>query len=87
MSKPWFIDVLTYCVVGLWFLLTFATIQQYGPSPALLASSVVVLITGLFMIYGQRLTHLNIGDRIVIDLRGPAESRDEEPTELEKENR
>jgi hypothetical protein len=87
VSKPWFIDVLTYAVVGLWFSLTFATIQQYGPSTALLASSVVVLITGLFMIYGQRLTHLNIGNRIIIDLRGPAESDENEPTEWQKENR
>jgi len=86
MQKPWFIDVLTYGVVGLWFLLTFATMQQYGPSPSLLLASVAVLVTGLLMIYGQRLTHLEIGDRFVIDLRSP-DGDDSEPTEWQKENR
>lgn len=74
MSKPWFIDLLTYAVVGLWFLLTYATMRQHGPNPSLLLSSVVMLVTGLLMIYGQRLTHLEIGERIVLDLRSPEQN-------------
>jgi len=46
MDKPWFIDVATYLLVGAWMAWTFATIQQYGPSPWLLASAVTVLAAG-----------------------------------------
>jgi hypothetical protein len=69
MDKPWFVDVLTYVLVGVWMAWTFATIQQYGPDPWLLASAVVVLAAGLLLIYNQRLAYLRIGDRVVLGTR------------------
>jgi hypothetical protein len=80
--------VLTYVLVGLWMALTFATIQQYGPRPSLLLAAVTVLAAGLFMIYNQRLTYLQIGDRIIIGMRGSeGEGDEEEPADWQRRNR
>lgn len=77
MDKPWFIDLLTYAIVGIWMALTFAIMQQYGPNLGLLAAAVVVLASGLFMIYNQRLAYLRIGDRIVLSSKAMYEDDDE----------
>lgn len=87
MEKPWFIDVLTYLVVGVWMALTFATIQQHGPGPWLLASAVVVLVAGLLLIYNQRVSYLRIGDKIVLATRDMTDGDGEEPEEWRKRNR
>jgi hypothetical protein len=86
MQKPWFIDVLTYVLVGIWMAWTFATIQQYGPSPALLGSAVVVLASGLFLIYNQRVAYFRIGDKIVFQSRDMSDG-EQEPDDWQKENR
>jgi len=86
MAKPWFIDILTYALVGVWMALTFATIQIYGPGPWLLASAACVLVVGLLMIYGQRLTHLKIGERFELDLRSPG-GEDEGTEQWRERNR
>lgn len=98
MNKPWFIDLLTYALVGVWMALTFATMQQYGPNLGLLIAAVVVLASGLFMIYNQRLAYLRIGDRIVISSKAMYEDDDstdhgetpddpDQPSEWERRNR
>lgn len=78
MDKPWFVDVLTYLLVGVWMAWTFATIQKYGPDPWLLASAVVVLAAGLLLIYNQRLAYLRIGDRVVLGTREAMEQDEKE---------
>jgi hypothetical protein len=86
MQKPWFIDVLTYVLVGVWMAWTFATIQQYGPSPALLTSAVVVLAAGLFLIYNQRVAYFRIGDYVVFESRDMTDG-EQEPDDWQRENR
>ena len=84
MGKPWFIDFLTYALVAVWMGWTFASIQTHGPGPWLIGSAVIVLAVGLFMIYGQRLSYLQIGSRVFVAMQG-----DEEPDadEWRKRNR
>jgi len=85
MDKPWFIDVATYLLVGAWMAWTFATIQQYGPSPWLLASAVTVLAAGLLLIYNQRLAYLRIGDYVVLGTQEAMQSDEEiDPREREQ---
>jgi hypothetical protein len=88
VSKPWFIDVLTFALVGVWMALTFATIQQQGTGPWLLGSAVVILLGGLLLVYGQRLSYFQLGDRVIIGLEddGPA-GESEEASEWQRENR
>jgi len=83
MDKPWFVDAMTYLVVVVWMMLTFATIQQYGPDPWLLASAVVVLAAGLLLVYNQRLAYLRIGDRVVLGTREAMDGDD--PPELSRD--
>lgn len=85
MSKPWFIDVLTFVLAGVWMAWTFATIQQHGPSFQLLASAVVVLVAALLLVYHQRLSYLQIGNYIVIGMSGGT-GEEGEPAEWQKEN-
>lgn len=73
VEKPWFIDVLTYVLVGVWMALMFATIQMYGPDPWVLGSGVVVLLAGMGWVFGQRLSYLRIGDRLVLGSRHPGD--------------
>lgn len=87
MQKPWFIDVLTYALVAIWMAWTFATMQQYGPSPTLIGSAVIVLAAGLFLIYNQRVAYFRIGDYIVFQSRDMGDSEDDEPEQWRKENR
>jgi hypothetical protein len=54
----------------------------------LLLAAVTVLAAGLFMIYNQRLTYLQIGDRIIIGMRGSeGEGDEEEPADWQRRNR
>lgn len=69
--KPWYVDVLTGVVVLAWMGWTFATIQQFGPSLNLIIPAVVVLLVGVLLIYGQRLTYLRIGDSVVVGMDSP----------------
>jgi hypothetical protein len=69
--KPWYVDVLTSVVVLAWMGWTFATIQQFGPSLNLILPAVVVLLVGVLLIYGQRLTYLRIGDSVVVGMDSP----------------
>jgi len=69
MDKPWFIDFLTYALVAVWMGWTFATMQTHGPGPWLIGSAVIVLAVGLFMIYGQRLSYLQIGDKVFLGMQ------------------
>lgn len=83
MNKPWFIDLLTYALVALWMLLTFATMQQYGPNVGLLVAAVVVLGAGLFMIYNQRLAYLRIRDWVVFESGAMHRDREREDNDDE----
>jgi hypothetical protein len=88
VSKPWFIDVLTFALVGVWMALTFATIQQQGTGPWLLGSAVVILLGGLLLVYGQRLSYFQVGNRVIIGLDDdgpPGES--EQASDWQRENR
>jgi len=78
MNKPWFIDALTYGIVAGWMIGTYALIQQEGTGPWLLGSAVTVLVTGLLLIYNQRVAYLRIGDWLII---GTQESLEDDPEE------
>lgn len=78
MEKPWFIDILTFALVGVWMAWTFSTMQQYGPGPWLLASAVTVLAAGLLLIYNQRVSYLRIGDKVVLATRDMSRGVDDE---------
>lgn len=76
MSKPWWIDLLTIGVVALWMSLTFATMQMHEPSLALIGSALIIGVVGFLLIYGQRLTYLQVG-KVVIETDEHADGRDE----------
>lgn len=79
MTKPWFIDALTYVLVAFWMSLTFATIQQAGPTPWLLGSAVAVLAVGLLLIYNQRVAYLRVGDKLVLGTRQAVDPDEPDP--------
>lgn len=82
MDKPWFIDLLTYGIVGFWMWGSLTLIREFGPDPWLLASAVIVLAAGLLLIYNQRLAYVRIGDKVVL---GTQEAMDEHrPDELDR---
>ena len=79
MDKPWYIDLMTGVVVLLWMGWTYATIQTYGPSPALIGGALVVGVVGMLLIYGQRLTYLQVGSWIVVGMGRGARQQPDEP--------
>lgn len=92
METPWWIDVITACLVALWMLLTFATIQMYGPSLQLIVAALVIAVAGILLIYGQRMTYLRVGDRLVIGMdSGPYDDegnhKEDGVKEWQRENR
>lgn len=89
MERPWYIDIMAFSAAIIWMLLTFATIQQRGPTPTLLASAVTVLGGSMFFIYRNRISYLRVGDWLELDTREVSDNRprDDEPTEWQKENR
>jgi hypothetical protein len=90
MEKTWLHDAAAYLIVFVWMLLTFATIQQRGASIALLGSAAVVLITGLLLIYNQRIAYLRLGDKVVLgtrDMTGISDDSEEQVEEWREENR
>jgi len=83
MPKPWYVDVLTFVLVGVWMAWTFATIQEYGPSLALIGGAAVIAAIGVLTIYGQRIRYLNIGNGwIEAGMRTP---EDYQRTETERD--
>jgi len=78
VTRPWYIDLLTYGVVLLWMAWTFATIQSVGASPTLIISALLVAIIALLVIYGQRLEYLRVGSWFELDLGTRAHEPDEE---------
>jgi len=84
VDKPWFIDLLTYALVGVWMAWTFATIQDQGPTLALLGSAVVVLVVGLLLIYNQRVAYLRVGDYVVLASREAVEDGENPPLDRTK---
>jgi len=78
VPKPWYIDVMTFSLVALWMLLTFGTIQMYGPSRILLLSAVVVLVVSVTAIYGRLLRQFKVGDWFNLDLRKEIDASDED---------
>lgn len=87
MQKPWFIDVLTYVLVAVWMGWTFATMQEYGPSPALIGSAVIMLVAALLLVYNQRVAYLRIGDWLVLGTRDMADRDESEIEDWQRENR
>ena len=74
VAQPWWIDLLTGGLVLAWMAWTFATIQQYGPSPALVGGSVVVLVIGVLAIHGQYVSYFRLGNYLEIGRDPPAGS-------------
>lgn len=85
MDKPWFIDLLTYLLVGAWMAWTFGTIQQQGAGPWLLLSAVIVLVVGLLLIYNQRVAYFRLGDTLVLGTREAVEGEEETAPEQTSE--
>lgn len=78
MPKPWYIDLAIVGVVLAWMGWTFSTMQQFGPSLELLVPAVVVGVVGILVIYGQRLTYLQLGNHIIVDMNSSGtQERDE----------
>lgn len=79
MQKPWWVDVMTGGVVLAWMGWTFATMQQFGPSLDLLIPALIIGLVGILLIYGQRVTYLQIGDKFVLGMdSGPYGERKSE---------
>jgi len=85
MPRPWWIDVGALGLVTLWMLLTFATIQQYGPRPSLILGAVVIASVMILPVYGQRLEYLRIGDKLEIDMRTETQRHNDEQQQEERE--
>jgi len=81
VAQPWYINLLAFALVAGWMAWTFATIQQFGPDPALVGSALVIAVVALLVIYGQRLRYLRFGSWFELELRTHNES---EETEREK---
>lgn len=89
-NYPWyvdfFIDVVTLALAGMWMGWTYSTVQQRGPSALLLVTSLTVILVLVLLVYRQRLTYLQLGDRVVIGFEDGREGEGE-PTDWQEENR
>jgi apolipoprotein N-acyltransferase len=81
MDSSWVVDVITAGLVLAWMAWTFATMQQYGPSPALIGGAVVVGLVGLLAIHGQYVTYLRLGDWLAIGRKPPQSNTEREREE------
>jgi hypothetical protein len=71
-------------VFGIYLAWTYATIQQIGASPILVGGALGMGILVLLLLFGQRITRIDTGERtIYMDSR--LERQD--PDEWQKENR
>lgn len=84
MSQAWYVDLLTAGLVVLWMGWTYGIIQQFGPSPALILSSVAIGIVGVLAIHGQYVSYLKIGEKIVVGRDPPVRQSSEEREEHRK---
>ena len=84
MPKPWYVDVLTFVLVGVWMAWTFATMQQYGPSASLVGSAALIAVVGVLVIYGQRLKFVQIGEKLQMGFRTPEDYTDSNENERKK---
>ena len=87
MDSSWVVDVITAGLVLAWMAWTFATMQQYGPSPALIGGAVVVGLVGLLAIHGQYVTYLRLGDWLAIGRTPPQSNGGQRQQEEEGRNR
>jgi len=85
VPKPWYVDVLTFVLVGVWMAWTYSTIQMHGPSFALIGGAVIIAVVGVLAIYGQRLRYLEIGESVRIGLRTPEDFDESEQVQDERE--
>lgn len=56
------IDVLTAIIFIIWMVFAYGTIQQFGPSLALIGSVVVLGVISLLAIHGQYVTYIQFGN-------------------------
>jgi hypothetical protein len=70
MDKPWWIDVLMdLLIIGIaiaWMGWTFGTMQQHGPSLALLVPALAMGMFAILVAYGLRVRYLRIGNWLEI---------------------
>jgi len=87
MSKPWYIDVATLLLAGLWMYGTISLIHKYGPSWTLIGGMLVVVIAVLMVVHYRRIKRLEIGNWALVEYheeRPPHERRGDAPEEREK---
>lgn len=86
MDQPWWTDLLTGGLVVAWMGWTFATMQEYGPSPALIGGAVLVGLVGVLALHGQYVTYLKLGEWVTIGREPPKRDNLDEPREGTRSN-
>lgn len=89
MDKPWFIDILTYALVFAWMGWTFEAIQASprGATLELIVPALLVALVGLSFVFGQRVSYLRVGNRVVVGMDRSPHDHEDENEDWREENR
>lgn len=77
------VDILTAIIFTVWMVFAYSTIQQFGPTPSLILSVVVLGVVALLAIHGQYVTYIRFGS-IQIGRRPPHARDQQGPPDDEK---
>lgn len=66
MTRSRLTDVAVLLFLGVYLLGTYLTIRQFGLDPVLVTGAVIIGLLSVLMLYGHRIQHIQIGDRIDI---------------------
>jgi hypothetical protein len=66
MTRSRLTDVAVLVFLGVYLLGTFLTIRQFGLDPVLILGAVIIGLLSVLMLYGHRIQHIQIGERIDI---------------------
>lgn len=75
MTRSRLTDVAVLVFLGLWLAGTYVSIQQFGLDPTLILGAVVIGLLSVLMLYGHRIQHVRIGDRIHIEFETRTDRR------------
>lgn len=88
-KKTWVENLAGLIVFGVVVAWSHATLQTNGANLAVIVGTLGMAMLYLLLLFGQRVTYLRIGDRLVLGMKGSGDS-DDEPGEIEdwrEENR
>jgi hypothetical protein len=66
MTRSRLTDVAVLVFLGVYLLGTYVTIRQFGLDPVLITGAVIIGLLSVLMLYGHRIQHIQIGERIDI---------------------